>query len=366
MDLQSLPQISRTSAEPLHRQLSQILLEQILTGKCVPEEKLPGMNELAEHFRVSTITVAQALDTLIREGYCFRRPKKGTFVARTALSDFSSGTGTIILFSSHYDSEINLVDTPYYTGLRQSAEQASGINLLIISGKQAPEQLTSQLRERENLLGVVLVAVEDLSFALKLARTHPALQFVLLNYQFAGFERLAPANLRGVFNDEFGGGYMAASELFARGARCVGILQYEVGDENYHLRIQGIRQAHADHGVPLNESQILNVNTRIPPDERGYNGIAELIVRNPRLDAVFCVNDILAAGAMRYLTLTRNTRNIRIIGYDNHIPELHIANRFPTVAINSAAMSSAAIRMIQNPMDYPCRQILISPRIVYV
>ena len=69
--------------------------------------------------------------------------------------------------------------------------------------------------------------------------------------------------------------------------------------------------------------------------------------------------------AMRYLTLTRNIRNIRIIGFDNHIPELHIANHFPTVAIHSSAMSSAAIRMIRNPGEYPCRQLLIAPRIVY-
>ena len=47
---------------------------------------------------------------------------------------------------------------------------------------------------------------ENLSFALKLARSYPTLPFVLLNYQFAGFEQLAPSNLRGVFNDEFCGG----------------------------------------------------------------------------------------------------------------------------------------------------------------
>ena len=50
MDLSSLPSLSRHSTEALHRQIYQILLEQILAGKCAPEEKLPGMNLLAETF----------------------------------------------------------------------------------------------------------------------------------------------------------------------------------------------------------------------------------------------------------------------------------------------------------------------------
>ena len=287
MDLSSLPSLSRHSTEALHRQIYQILLEQILAGKCAPEEKLPGMNLLAETFHVSTITISQALDQLIRDGYCFRRPKKGTFVASSNRRTNSPEAGTILLFSSHHDSEINLVDTPFYTGLRRSAEQTPQTNLLIIAGKHAPDQLAVQLKERERILGVILIAVENLSFALKLARSYPTLPFVLLNYQFAGFEQLAPSNLRGVFNDEFCGGYMAASRLFADGAKNIGILQYQVDDENYHLRVRGARQAHADHGIPFRDSQLLSVNAKIQPEERGYNGMAELIARNPHLDAVF-------------------------------------------------------------------------------
>ena len=41
MDLSSLPPLSRHSTEALHRQVYQILLEQILAGKCAPEENFP-------------------------------------------------------------------------------------------------------------------------------------------------------------------------------------------------------------------------------------------------------------------------------------------------------------------------------------
>ena len=48
--------------------------------------------------------------------------------------------------------------------------------------------------------------------------------------------------------------------------------------------------------------------------ERGYNGMGVLLSRSPRLDAVFCINDILAAGAVRFLKLLPAYHDLLIIG----------------------------------------------------
>ena len=199
---------------------------------------------------------------------------------------------------------------------------------------------------------------------LELVGHYPGLPFVLLNYQYPEFEKIAPANLRGVFNDEFSGGYTAASELFALGAKEIGVIQYGVGDSNYRLRLQGFLQAHVDHGFVFKETNLCNIDSVLPPMERGYNGMGVLLSRNPRLDAVFCINDILAVGAVRFLKLSPAHHDLLIIGYDNHLPELHIANHFPTIAVNTAAMSSAAVRMLLTPELYHCKQLFISPRLV--
>ena len=189
--------------------------------------------------------------------------------------------------------------------------------------------------------------------------------FVLLNYQFPDFEHLAPPNLRGVFNDEFCGGYMAASQLISRGYRRIGVLMYSVQDENYNLRLQGFRQAHRDLGVSLDEMLICSTDSmNCSAEERGSRGMALLLERQTRPDALFCLNDILAAGARRYLKLNAKDDGIEIIGHDNHIPELHIVNHFSTIEINSAAMATAAVQMLLKPADYPCKQLFISPRFV--
>lgn len=55
---------------------------------------------------------------------------------------------------------------------------------------------------------------------------------------------------------------------------------------------------------------------------------------------------------------------MEIIGYDNHIPELHKVNRFSTIEINTRSMAAAAVRMLTNPRDYPCKTLLIPPHLI--
>ena len=356
--------VIRNSSEPLYEQLYRFLLEEILCGHIPAGGKLPGMTQLARTYGVSTITVNQALDKLIEDGYCLRRPKKGTFVTDCRNPVRREKSGTIILFSTSVNSEIYLVDTPFYTHLRHTAENFPQANLLVISGPQAFSQLTEQLDHNRSIIGVIIIAINVFERLLELVGNYPGLPFVLLNYQYPEFEKIAPANLRGVFNDEFSGGYTAASELFARGAKEIGVIQYGVGDSNYRLRLQGFLQAHVDHGFVFKETNLCNIDSVLPPMERGYNGMGVLLSRNPRLDAVFCINDILAVGAVRFLKLSPAHHDLLIIGYDNHLPELHIANHFPTIAVNTAAMSSAAVRMLLTPELYHCKQLFISPRLV--
>lgn len=358
--------LARDSAEPLYRQVYRILLGAILDGQPEPGEKLPDIRTLADGFGVSIMPVNRALDELIRKGYCVRRPKQGTFVARGIPPAAGESSGkTIILYSDNENSEFDLVDVPFYTHIRKIVEHTCQANLLILSGKRASQELEPQLEQRRGeCLGVIFIAVCSLRIVLEHARKYPGIRFVLLNYQFPAFAELAPPNLTGVFNDEFCGGYLGCTHLIARGRRRFGILQYEVGDENYRLRIAGFQQAHADSRTVLAADSVLDVGITLPPIERGYNGIAALLERDPRLDAVFCVNDILAAGACKYLNSKGVRDQVEIIGYDNHIPELHRVNRFATIAINTEMMSAAVLRMLTEPNDNRAKQLLIAPRLV--
>lgn len=66
---------------PLHFQIRQHFLNQIVDGTLKPGDQLPPETELMRQFGVSRITVRQALGRLAAAGVIYRRSGLGTFVA---------------------------------------------------------------------------------------------------------------------------------------------------------------------------------------------------------------------------------------------------------------------------------------------
>ena len=64
------------------------LKNRILEGSLLPDQKLPSKRSLASHLGVSVITVQNAYQQLIDEGYVYSEEKRGYFV--TELEAFSS------------------------------------------------------------------------------------------------------------------------------------------------------------------------------------------------------------------------------------------------------------------------------------
>lgn len=67
-------------ALPLYRQLGQVLRQAIASDRIVKGTRLPSEHELAERFRISRITVRQALQGLEAAGLIRRQRAKGTVV----------------------------------------------------------------------------------------------------------------------------------------------------------------------------------------------------------------------------------------------------------------------------------------------
>ncbi|WP_053363386.1 GntR family transcriptional regulator [Bacillus sp. FJAT-27251] len=66
---------------PLYYQLAQSIQKQIDSGDLKPGESLPTEREYAENLNISRMTVRQALNQLVNNGYLYRVQGKGTFVA---------------------------------------------------------------------------------------------------------------------------------------------------------------------------------------------------------------------------------------------------------------------------------------------
>jgi GntR family transcriptional regulator, N-acetylglucosamine utilization regulator len=77
--------LSREGPLPLYHQLKRVILREIESGHWQPDAQLPTEDELARRFRVSKITVRQALRDLATEGFIRREQGRGTFVERRRL-----------------------------------------------------------------------------------------------------------------------------------------------------------------------------------------------------------------------------------------------------------------------------------------
>jgi len=72
--------LRREAPTPLYMQLKNVLVADIDSGQYKPHERLMSERELGEKFKVSRMTVRQALTEMIREGILYTQVGKGTYV----------------------------------------------------------------------------------------------------------------------------------------------------------------------------------------------------------------------------------------------------------------------------------------------
>jgi len=87
---------------PIYEYVYKCIKEDILSGYLKPGEKLPSKRTFANNHGISTITIQNAYDQLISEGYVYTLPKRGYFVSNIeGMTSVSSVSGNI-----SYDIEI--------------------------------------------------------------------------------------------------------------------------------------------------------------------------------------------------------------------------------------------------------------------
>lgn len=78
--------LNRDSFVPLYHQLYELLRSQIDTGQYKPGEQLPTEAEFAATYKISQVTIRNALNMLMDAGVIYRRKGQGTFVAPTPIA----------------------------------------------------------------------------------------------------------------------------------------------------------------------------------------------------------------------------------------------------------------------------------------
>ncbi len=143
--------------------------------------------------------------------------------------------------------------------------------------------------------------------------------------------------------DDFEGAYQAVSHLIRQGYRKIAHLSGRMEVKNAHERFLGYKKALKDHGLEFNEKWVKNCFDI--SEQEGFDFTGELMESADRPDAIFCITDLVALGAMNYLKSSgyQIPQQIGLMGFSNWMlseytsPSLSSVDQFGTQMGSKAA-----------------------------
>lgn len=143
----------------------------------------------------------------------------------------------------------------------------------------------------------------------------------------------------------------AISYLIQQGHRQIGIITEGLKKPSIgQLRYLGYKKALREHGLDFDENLVYEIVTdgERYSRENGYNGAMELLKRNPKLTAIFCISDVIAIGAMRAIIDTgrKIPDDISVVGFDGIDEGKYCVPRLTTVEQPQSEMAEATIQFL--------------------
>ena len=168
-------------------------------------------------------------------------------------------------------------------------------------------------------------------------------------------ERTAPGDIDHVGIDNVAAAREATAHLLARGRRRIavvgGALRGRQGTDR--LRTQGYREALRAAGVPFSPDLVVPVPAFHWRD--GARAAAALLARPEPPDALLCLNDHLALGALRALhELGRRVpEELDVVGFDDIEASRYSIPTLTTVALDKQEIAHAAVDLLTARIDRP-------------
>jgi len=357
--------IEEASPIPIYRQIKEQIKKYLIENGIEEGTPLPDIRTISSIAGVSLKTTERALNELIKEEICFRRPKKGTFVGRPHSAIQKKKICGIYLASGFKSFENDLIQTSIYRGISKQAH-TKGMDTFFITG-DIKKSISFYLEHNTkfDFKGIMMLRWEKLTEGKILAEKFPDIKFIYLNYYIDGFEDM-PSNIYGVFNDDYAGAYQMTEYLIGKGHRKIAIFSVGLKNENYHQRIKGYKQALKDNGIKFRKTfvRIMEKEEKVDLRDVGRSLTDDLIKSGKIPTAIFCVNDLIASGVIEYLKEIGKDKKIEVTGYDNIIKYISKDYNFSTVEIKFEKIGIKAIDILTNKKcNYP-KVLRITPQIL--
>ncbi|GAB2680466.1 LacI family DNA-binding transcriptional regulator [Kribbella swartbergensis] len=321
-----------------------------MAGKPVQRKRRPSIKDVAALAQVSSKTVSNVLHGQIfvadaTRSRVLRAIEELDYRPDPLARNLRSGRSGILAVA------VPNVEVPFFAELTSRiviAARARGYTVLIDE--------TSGVREREVdlLTGIAPLLADGVIFSPQeisrsqltslLRRTARQTPVVLLGEHVIGLP------VDHVLIDNVAAGADATRALIALGRRRVAAIGlppgYDDPQEHADLRLQGYRQALEDAGLPYDPHLTVAAGARRSAD--GASAMTSLLALPEPPDAVFCMTDLLALGAVRALYEQGRSvpEDVAVIGFDNIAHTQFSVPTISTISPDKTAIAEAAVELI--------------------
>lgn len=321
------------TARSKHREIEQILRQEIVSGQWKPGDRLPGEHELAARFDVAYMTVRQAVSHMVEAGLLRRLRGKGTFVIEQDQPHSATMTGQPLALV--FPADRLRVDPYYFPELLDGFQQ-----------RMKERDLSFSLYNYDQAEAPGALAAGSLVACLLLEEPHLHLVERLRD---GGHRVLAVNHYRGhrsipcVRIDDAQGIVQAVGHLAALGHEKIGFVRGDPGNLDAADRRRGFRLAVRHYGL-----RFVTEGGGGFTEASGYAAAQEMLASASRPTALICASDISAVGAMKAAREKGLSipRDLSIIGFGDFSVADYIMPSLTTVRQSRIALGREAADML--------------------
>ncbi|MCX7283715.1 MAG: LacI family DNA-binding transcriptional regulator [Novosphingobium sp.] len=160
-----------------------------------------------------------------------------------------------------------------------------------------------------------------------------------------------PERTDAVYSEEADGTRLVIDHLIELGHRRFGLLSGPSGHFSSAVRTRSALERLAAAGIVPSEVPIVQISATSGGFRASFQAAAAIMKAEPRPTALFCFNDLVAAGALAYLqSIGLNTpRDVAVAGFGNADFGLLTTPQITTVRQPNAEMAVAAMEWLTSP-----------------
>jgi GntR family transcriptional regulator of arabinose operon len=364
---------------PLYKQIKEYVLNNIRQSVWQSNDKIPSENELAAKFKVSRITIKNALQELIEEGLIYRIQGKGSFVSTNGLGEPPVYRPEQRLIDNKVAYLMPRLDNRFTANLlngieNQLAEEGYDLLFRTTGDSQETEKLLLNQMVHSGINGVIVYPAQGQSY------NEEILKLTLNEFPVVVVDRyLRGVETNYVCSDNVGGAFEATTHCIQLGHRSIGFISTNIeGTSSLEDRLAGYEKALSEHGILIDRHlRLIDLDGKqvngILQEGAGHPASKEQIVRylerNPGLTAVVAVNSSVGLTFMeaaKQLSI-RVPDDISVVFLDDF--ELSAFSAIPPTYVNQEEYSVGreAVKLLVSVMENPRqkrRKIIVPTRLV--